>query len=366
MTPADKILRKALVASPIPSSQWEGIRAQLRDRAFFSARIESVRFLAAARSAVADLLAENPTLRGTVTSREDAIRAIRHAAMAEGLDRRDLRALLNPASRERARLIVDTNAGLAAGFVRHLADSSPGALAAFPARELVRLPQSNPRVPRDWPTRWRNAGGGFFQGRMIALAADPVWSRISRFGLPYPPFDFNSGMTTRQVSASEALSLGVIDDRFTPPQTPPEPSFNASLNADVQIPHDSTEAQALLAAFGDQAVLNGDVFMWRGELIRDVVSGKARSARLGRGFDGRNLRISHDYFQRHEKDPLTSEDYELLPTIWRSPDRVFKDARGHVLELDALDGGVYALVVDSDNGLSDFYKKTKDAGEAWR
>lgn len=69
MTPADVVLRKALVASGIPSAQWESIRAGLRQRAFFSARIESMRMLSSARQTVSDLLSEAQTAFGTVTTR---------------------------------------------------------------------------------------------------------------------------------------------------------------------------------------------------------------------------------------------------------------------------------------------------------
>jgi hypothetical protein len=33
----------------------------------------------------------------------------------------------------------------------------------------------------------------------IAPKGDPIWTAISRFGLPYAPFDFNSGMILRPV-----------------------------------------------------------------------------------------------------------------------------------------------------------------------
>ncbi len=54
MKPANLILQKALAASSIPASQWEKIRADLRNRTFFSARVESARFLYEARQAAHD------------------------------------------------------------------------------------------------------------------------------------------------------------------------------------------------------------------------------------------------------------------------------------------------------------------------
>ena len=50
-------------------------------------------------------------------------------------------------------------------------------------------------------------------GRMIALKTDPIWMRISAFGLPWPPFDFNSGMGVRNVRRREAVNLGLLGKR---------------------------------------------------------------------------------------------------------------------------------------------------------
>ena len=52
MTPAEKIVQKSLVASGLSSREWNGVQAGLRDRAFFSSRVESARFLHAARGMV--------------------------------------------------------------------------------------------------------------------------------------------------------------------------------------------------------------------------------------------------------------------------------------------------------------------------
>ena len=53
MTAAEKILQKALAASSIDSREWNAVQAGLRDRAFFSSTVASVRFLHAAREMAA-------------------------------------------------------------------------------------------------------------------------------------------------------------------------------------------------------------------------------------------------------------------------------------------------------------------------
>ena len=96
---------------------------------------------------------------------------------------------------------------------------------------------------RDWPRIWDQAGGEFFdgpgsnddypraQGRMIAAKNDPVWTLISRFGTPWPPFDWGSGMGLRGIDREEAEALGVIDpaDVVLPLSTP----FNRELEASL-------------------------------------------------------------------------------------------------------------------------------------
>ncbi len=67
------------------------------------------------------------------------------------------------------------------------------------------------KEPRDWPARWRAAGGQFYgNGRMAALKDDPIWRRISAFGEPTPPFDYGSQMGLSDIDAGEAVELGLI------------------------------------------------------------------------------------------------------------------------------------------------------------
>lgn len=383
MTPADVVLRKALVASGIPSAQWESIRAGLRQRAFFSARIESMRMLSSARQTVSDLLSEAQTAFGTVTTRADALHAVRETAHRLGLAT-GKGGSADPGSLVRARLVVDTNAGLAAGYVHHAADMTAGARAVAPAYELVRLPQSHPARPRNWPMRWRQAGGRLYDGgRMVALVDDPIWARISRFGCPYPPFDYNSGMTTALVGREEAVRLGVIDDGWKPSQTPPQRGFNEGLSASVDIGHwTGGEFRRLKDIFGDQVQFSQDAAgnmaaWWSGVSMRDLFTGKgAGRVRLGLASDallskmptdtlrdwfrGKGCGISsslkthmedHGHWpvekSRRTNEQLTEAELEIVPEVWRNPDRVLAGNRTGtaLLELDAMDGGVYVLAV---------------------
>lgn len=104
----------------------------------------------------------------------------------------------------------------------------------YPAAELFR--QWDRKEWRAWDDRWDAAGGQFFPhdgteadmqfggypaGRMVALANDPIWLEISRFGTPFPPYDFLSGMSRGPISFEETVALGLLKGDET---ELPEPS----------------------------------------------------------------------------------------------------------------------------------------------
>ena len=109
--------------------------------------------------------------------------------------------------KERAETIMDTAKSLFRGRAHYDSGKTRGGLAAFPAQELIRVCDS--KTPRNWTERWNSAGGKTCGGRMVALKDDPIWTRISRFGIPWPPFDFGSGMCIRDIDYDEAVKLGL-------------------------------------------------------------------------------------------------------------------------------------------------------------
>src|ERR1039457_4041129 len=78
-------------------------------------------------------------------------------------------------------LILRTQWELVAGYGQWKGRQDAGYLEDFPCLEFYRaFPR---RTMRDWPERWKAAGGRFCpgessypQGRMIALADDPIWT----------------------------------------------------------------------------------------------------------------------------------------------------------------------------------------------
>ena len=132
----------------------------------------------------------------------------------------------------RLNLIIQMQTDSAWGFGKFMRDQDPAALDAAPAQELFRLESRS--EPRNWPLRWMNAGGQFYDGgRMIALKNDPIWEEISAFGQPYPPFDYGSGMWVRDILRPEAVRLGLIEpDEIV--EARDIPGLNKGLQASVK------------------------------------------------------------------------------------------------------------------------------------
>ncbi len=111
---------------------------------------------------------------------------------------------------ERLNLCIETASNLAHGYFRWMqGQDNADALDIYPALELSNLYHHAEAV--DWVQKWRENGGRIFpRDEMIALRNDPVWTRISAFHLPFPPFDLDSGMDVDAVPRNEAAQLGLI------------------------------------------------------------------------------------------------------------------------------------------------------------
>lgn len=259
MSAQEEILRKQLVTSGLSSQEIDLIFTGLKRRAFFSSKIQAVRFLQTAQKQVADYLASAPRGDGALTSRASAISAIMEKAREEGIDTGTGK-LTDPGSVSRAKVIVDTNADLARGYVSHVAGASKGARLAFPAQELIRGEERQQK--RDWKARWVAAGGKLYNGRMIALKGDQVFVNLSRFGVPYAPFDYGSGMVLEDVDYDTCLQLGVITEDYEPEGDIVE-DFNAKVEAQLEFKGEDDPAwQFLQKSFGDQITYKDGKITW--------------------------------------------------------------------------------------------------------
>ncbi len=221
-TPAELILAKI----PLPTSlDSAGIRerwaAEIRRRAFFSARMASMDYLRTMQRVCAAYA------EGRINEADARVR-LRGVLDALGLSDGS-GGLTDHGSDRRLGLILDTQRQMAATVAR-LELQTPEVLAQWPAWRLTRF--VGRRVPRDdWPSRWAAAGNavgwqGASRTRMVALKSSPIWKALGdgaggfkdTLGNPYPPFAYGSGMDWEDVGAEEAERLGLPAEAAVAPQ----------------------------------------------------------------------------------------------------------------------------------------------------
>lgn len=250
----DKARARRATASALTAREWEKVPAAIRDRAFFSSRVDSTRVLNALQRRIDEAL--HPRDGAPVMTRQRFVTEMRRALDAEGTG--DSGDLTDLASSRRLGLIYDMAVAEAQGYARWKNWQTGLRLLTYPCQELVRVRDS--AVPRDWEERWAAEGGEFPDRRMIARKTDPIWRHISRFGRDWPPFDFGSGMGVTEISRAEAERIGAIKpgERLKPVE---DPGFNAHLSASVAdfSPESLSE---LLATFDGRARLVGDRIVW--------------------------------------------------------------------------------------------------------
>lgn len=256
----DYIAQKLSIPSELRSAEWETVDAWLKERSFFMASVASSEQLQAFRSQVSRILEG----RNSLTESRKELRGI----LAEqgynpqtGLEG-TIKDLRTPA---RMDVALRTNVEMAQGWAQ--LQQFRGDI-MHPALRLIRLSQA--RQPRDWGKRWDDAytkvgGVGAMQHEWVALTTSPIWRALSRFGNPYPPFDYNSSMWTEPVDLDEAMTLGLITpDNEEAVKEEISNTPMSSLNEDVFCTPKISE-QALRKALAD--ALQG-LAKWEGDTLR--------------------------------------------------------------------------------------------------
>lgn len=282
---------KSVIGSILRTREWEQLPQQLREKAFFSAGLENTRVAQRMSDGIKDALTlarEPDRADGTPgkfkMNRANFISDMRKLAIDEGLtpaEPNDVGTLKDITSPKRLALIFRTNMDMAREYARWKYGQDAALLQSAPAQELVR--ESERKVPRNWIARWKEAGGQFFAGKMIALKTDPIWEHISRFKNPWPPFDFNSGMGVKNVKRKAAEALGLLGkgEKLKPVLE----EFNARMEATVKDLSPRMRG-SLRAIFGDQIEVDGDTVRWKGE-SRGLANSRPTQPRdsLGRWVD---------------------------------------------------------------------------------
>jgi hypothetical protein len=266
-----KLDARTPIGSVLRSAEWADVPVGLRDAAVFSSGVQSVRYLDTLQKGLRQIvdLSRSTNDAGQefwTQDRANLLKELRQLGQEVGLDKPGGRAegkiresdLTDPISIARLKLVINTQMEMAYGYGDYLTQQDPVILNEWPALELVRITPK--AAPRDWDKRWTEAGGLVFNGRKIALKTSRVWTRISRFGLPYSPYDYNSGMGTEEVPRDEAEELGLIQ----PGQElkPYLPKFEEALKASVK-GLDSKTRGWLSSFFGNQIEIRGDEARWR-------------------------------------------------------------------------------------------------------
>ena len=377
---ADSIARikgKTPITSKLKSKDWERAPLAFRERGQFSSGVESIKVMGTIQAKLlksASHQREIIQVKGReyerYVSRDSFIRDVRQAALDEGLDTGGGNVLTNIAAPRRAALIKDFNDAQAAGYARWKLDNNSDALSILPAWRLTESTAKNPR--QDWAARWAKAGSevgweGASQSDFVALKTSRIWMKLSRFGTPWPPFDWGSTRELEDVWRDEAESIGLVQPGKQIEPTM-ERDFNDELEASVS-DWRPDQITTLKLAFGDQVEEKGGRVEWRGNLIGELVSEidrrgmdvpfdnkefKGRSFNLGVATDqaqqkaaaagidinGKKLVVTPDtiyhMLKRHgegrEKDgtqrPMNSMDIETVPHVWKNPDLVVEDDDG--------------------------------------
>lgn len=225
---------KALLPSEMRTAEWAMVPQWQRERAFYMAGVTDAEILQGFRNEAALIVQGDSTIEQSRKTIEQMLDAMGYSPEPgqEGTIK-DLRSM------RRIQTALRTNVVLLQGWAQKARGMTVGALAAFPAWELIRLEERKDK--RDWEARFVLAGGTIRGGRMMAMKDSDVWRKLGdreifadALGVDYAPFAWGSGKGLRQVSRSVAEQYGVIPEGWTPRAVPVD-SPNASLQSTPRV-----------------------------------------------------------------------------------------------------------------------------------
>ncbi len=216
-------------------------------------------------------------------------------------------------------------------------------------------------APRDWTTRWQQAyaqlspqeqqyaTSGNNEADLCALKISRIWSLLSRFGTPYPPFDFNSHMRLKSLTRQECTALGILpidpaeQASIAAAQTAATPSLNEHTQASVPSLDPDLRTQ-LATALRGIATLSGNTltmvdqngtkpYSW--QQIGSVISAPNPAAPQLQLLAFRDWAANPARFSRHADDPAPLDEVEdltrLLSRITPSPSASGSPTLRHII-----------------------------------
>lgn len=211
MTPSELFKLRIPKPSGMSSAEWDRVAPQIRDQSFFSARVEEERILDELKDKLTRLIRNELDPSEFRRDMRTFLGSIGYSP-----DEEDAGTIKDLRTQRRLDIIYRTNVKMARGFRQWQQGTTPAALEEFPAMRFVR--RQDRRAKRDWMTRWQAAAqsigweGVYRGGDMVALKSSPIWVKLNRFGHPYPPFDYNSGMGTEDVPVDECIEIGLVKE----------------------------------------------------------------------------------------------------------------------------------------------------------
>ena len=236
-----KLADRRIVPSAADSAQWREIAVALRERAFFSSRVESARVLQGMHDYMTEYLHNSrfsPTSHAAgalvAQGRAEFVADMRELAIREGLGAIDpATGQIDPHIKEsdltdirsisRLQLIFDTQTESAQEYGYWSQGQDPDILDVFPAQQFIRV------RPVKAPRSYHQAAEGSIR-RKDDLQ---FWLSLNRdFGVPWGPWGFGSGMGVEDVDRNEAIAAGVM--READVVKPSARDFNAGLSSSVR------------------------------------------------------------------------------------------------------------------------------------
>jgi hypothetical protein len=324
----DQISRRTPMGNALSSAEWDAVPAEIRLRTMWAARLEDERMAASLQAKIRQFIAmEREKLagggEGVFMDRGLFIERMRQEFKKAGYrpDPKKKGTLQDFTSTRRLELIWQMNLDQAQGYAQWKTGQSDVALRMWPAMEFIRL--ENRLERRRWNVKWKALGGKFYpgpaeypEGRMIALRNDPIWPALNRFGVPWKPFDWGSGMGTRNVGRREALALGVIK-AGDPPQAPEKVPFNSGAEASLK-GISPARRRAIEDAFLGDVEIEGDVIR-----LLPPQGGDAMSRARPRGI--RKWQQQDAELDRTSRPPQTPDGRPLTEVITVRPAEEYPD-----------------------------------------
>ena len=254
----EKLRERGVMPTALDTDGLRDLALEVRERAFFSARVESARLLSEMKEYMLEYLEGTRMENGGMKAqgRAEFVAMMRELAIKEGLGKVDAETgridtnirendLTDIRSLARLHLIFDTQTEAAHEFGFWKQGNDPDILDIFPAQRFIRVrPVAAPRA-------YHAANEGAVK-RKDDLA---FWLSMNRdFGVPWGPWGFNSGMGVEDVDREEAEALGVIGKKDRVKM--PDQVFNTGVQASTR-GMDAEIAAALARATGGTVAEGG-------------------------------------------------------------------------------------------------------------